>query len=286
LDRSLANPIDVTREFANFAHVETDLNSFDGREGTTMNSFAISSIVFGVVFGGAMVGMLLRAVLPQHSLNDDTKDLVKMGMGLVATMSALVLGLLISSAKNSYDALNGEWTRVAAKAILLDRTLALYGPEAKEVRNQLHSGVEGMIERMEIKKSAKPSQVSASNREIDEVYKKIQGLSPNDDKQRSIQGRALDILGSIQEIKWVIFEHQATSISMPMLIILVSWLVTLFISFGLFAPPNRTAFTALLVSALSVSSAVLLILELYAPYGGMIRVLSTPFRVALTQMGN
>ena len=251
-----------------------------------MNSFAISSIVFGVVFGGAMVGMFLRAVLPQHSLNDDTKDLVKMGMGLVATMSALVLGLLVSSAKNSYDALNGEWTRVAAKVILLDRTLALYGPEAKEVRDQLHAGVEGMIERMETKKSAKPSQVSASNREIDEVYKKIQGLSPNDDKQRSIQSRALEILGSIQEMKWVIFEHEATAISMPMLIILVSWLVTLFISFGLFAPANRTAFTALFVSALSVSGAVLLILELYAPYGGIIRVMSTPFRVALTQMGN
>ena len=104
-----------------------------------MSSFAISSIVFGVVFGGAMVGMFLRAVLPQHSLNDDTKDLVKMGMGLVATMSALVLGLLVSSAKNSYDALNSEWTRVAAKVILLDQTLALYGPEAKEVRDQLHA---------------------------------------------------------------------------------------------------------------------------------------------------
>jgi hypothetical protein len=251
-----------------------------------MSSITISLIVFAIVFGGAMVGMFLRTVSPEHNLKDDTKDVVKMGMGMVATLSALVLGLLISSAKNSFDGMSTEFRVAASKVILLDRTLALYGPETKEARELLRSLAAGVVERMETKRSARATQVSASNQEIDEIFEKIQGLSPKDDRQRFIQARALGILGSIGEARWLIYQHESTSISMPMLIILVFWLATLFISFGLFAPTNKIAVASLMIAALSVSGAVFLILELYSPYGGIIRVLSTPLRAALMQMGN
>jgi hypothetical protein len=249
-----------------------------------VSPIAISSIVFAFVFGGALTGMYLRVVLPQHYLSDDSKDVVKMGMGLVATMSALVLGLLVSSAKSSFDALSNEMTRASSEIILLDRTLALYGPESKEVRDQLRSSVAGVVDRL--KESTNPSKLGASTREVDSLYENIQGLLPKDDRQRSIQTRALNILISLQETRWLMYEQESTSISMPMLIILLSWLTTLFISFGLFAPANGTAVTALLVSALSVSGAVLLILELYSPYNGLIRISSAPLRAALTQLGN
>jgi len=251
-----------------------------------MSSIAISSIVFACVFGGALLGMFLRVVLPQGHLSDASKDVVKLGMGLVATMSALVLSLLISSAKNSFDALSGEMTRASSKIILLDRTLALYGPETKEARDLLRSSVAGVLDRMELKESANPSQLRASTREVDGLYEKIQELLPKDDKQRAIQARALGILISLQETRWLIYEQESTSISMPMLIILLSWLTTLFISFGLFAPMNGTTVTALLVSAVSVSGAILLILELYSPYEGLIKISSAPLRAALTQLGN
>jgi hypothetical protein len=97
-----------------------------------MSSMAISSIVFACVFGGAMLGMFIRAILPQHHLRSDSKDVVKLGMGIVATLSALVLGLLIASAKGSYDAQSAELTQMSAKIILLDRLLAHYGPETKK----------------------------------------------------------------------------------------------------------------------------------------------------------
>lgn len=251
-----------------------------------MNSFVISSIVFAIVFGGAMVGMFLRAVLPQNNLSDDSKDVVKMGMGLVATMAALVLGLLVSSAKNSFDALSSEMTRVSSQIILLDRTLALYGPETSEERDLLRSSVADVLDRLEVEKSAHPTQSRSSTRAVSALYDKIQGLSPKDDKQRSTQARALALLLSLQETRWLIYEQESTSISMPMLIILVSWLATLFVSFGLFAPANGTAVTALFVSALSVSGAILLILELYSPYEGIIRISSAPLRAALAQLGN
>ncbi len=251
-----------------------------------MNSFVISSIVFAIVFGGAMLGMFLRAVLPQNNLSDDSKDVVKMGMGLVATMAALVLGLLVSSAKNSFDALSSEMTRVSSQIILLDRTLALYGTETSEERDLLRSSVADVLDRLEVAKSPHPTQSRSSTRAVSGLYDKIQGLSPKDDKQRSTQARALALLLSLQETRWLMYEQESTSISMPMLIILVSWLATLFISFGLFAPANGTAVTALFVSALSVSGAILLILELYSPYAGIIKISTAPLRAALAQLGS
>jgi hypothetical protein len=251
-----------------------------------MSPIVTSSIVSACVFGGAMLGMYLRKVLPKDHLSDDSKDVVRMGMGLVATMCALVLSLVISSAKSSFDSLSSEMTGASSKIILLDRTLALYGPETKEARAQLRSAIVGVLDRMESKKSAVPSQLRVSTQDVDSLYEKIEELSPADDRHRSMQARALAILTSLQETRWLMFEQESASISMPMLIILLCWLSTLFISFGLFAPRNATTVAALLVSAFSVSGAILLILELYSPYEGLIRLSSAPLRTALTQLGN
>jgi Protein of unknown function (DUF4239) len=251
-----------------------------------MSSFAISSIVFAFVAGGGLLGMVLHRILPKNHLSDDSKDVVRLGMGLVATTTALVLGLLVSSAKSSFDALSGEMTRASSKIILLDRTLALYGPETKDARDMLRSSVAGIVDRIEVTKSAKLIQMGASTREGTSFYEKIQGLMPKDERQRSIQARALGILVSLQESRWLVYEEESTAISVPMLLILLCWLTTLFISFGLFAPANATAVAALLVSAFSVSGAIFLILELYSPYGGLIKISSAPLRAALTQLGN
>ncbi len=251
-----------------------------------MSSIATSSIICACVFGGALLGMFLRKLLPQHHLSDDSKSVVMIAMGLVATMTALVLGLLISSAKNSFDTLNSEITATSSKIILLDRTLALYGPETKEARDLLRSTVAAVLDRMESKRSANPGEMLASTQQVESVYDRIQGLLPKDDRQHSFQADALSILKEIRQTRVLIYEQQSTSISMPMLFILVSWLTVLFISFGLYAPTNGTVVTSLLVSALSVSCAILLILELYRPYRGLIKISSAPLRAALMQLGN
>ena len=237
-----------------------------------MSSIAISSIVFAVVFGGASLGMLLRTVLPKHHLSDDSKGIVMISMGLVATMTALVLGLMISSAKNSFDALSSELTVTSSNIILLDGTLQNYGPETKEARDLLRSLLLRAIDQLELKQSADPTHLTLSTREMESLRDKIQALSPKDDRQRSFQGEALSILKEIRQARWLIYEQRSASISMPMLIVLVSWLTVLFISFGLYAPANGTVVASLLVSALSVSCAIFLILELYSPYGGLIRL--------------
>src|SRR5271167_1780006 len=148
-----------------------------------MNPIAVSLIVFACVFGGAVFGILIGRVLPPRHLSADSKDVVKMGMGLVATMAALVLGLLISSAKSFYDAQTTEVTQMSARVILLDRLLAHYGPETKEARDLLRGTLAGAIDRMWPQERTRSSEVEAPSTGPEALLVKIQALSPKDDRQ-------------------------------------------------------------------------------------------------------
>jgi hypothetical protein len=247
-----------------------------------MSSTTVSLIVFACVFAGALLGILLHASLPQHHLAADSKDIVKLGMGLVGTMAALVLGLLVASAKGSYDAQSAELTQMSANIALLDRVLAVYGPETKEARGLLRDAVVRALDQMWSKDSTGALPTPAGG-EI--LYEKIQGLAPKNDTQRSLQGQALNIAMDLGKTRWLMYEQAMTSVSMPLLVVLVLWLTVIFISFGLFAPFNATVVSSLLVSALSVSGAIFLILEMYGPYSGLIQISSAPLRAALAHLG-
>jgi hypothetical protein len=249
-----------------------------------MSSLEISLVTLAVVFGGALLGIALRAVLPEQHLTGDSRDVVKLGMGLIATMAALVLGLLIASAKSSYDTQNAELTDMCSKAVLLDRILAHYGPETKEAREMLRGAVVSVVDMVSSKAVDGPFQFGMSaNGEV--LYDKVQGLSPKDDTQRSIQAQALSTLMSLGQTRLLLAAQKSNSVSLPMLVVLVAWLTIIFISFGLFAPRNVTVIVSLLVSALSVSGAVFLILEMYSPYAGLIHVSDAPLRAALAHLG-
>jgi len=249
-----------------------------------MSSLEISFITLTVVFGGALLGIALRSFLPQNQLSDESKDVVKLGVGLIATMAALVLGLLIASAKSSFDTQNAELTEMSSKILLLDRILAHYGPEAKEARDVLGSTVVDALNSLSSEDAAGPLQSGASiHGEI--LYDKIQALSPKDEVQRSIQSQALSVIVSLGQTRWLIAAQRGNSVSVPMLVVLVAWLTIIFISFGLFAPRNTTVIASLFVSALSVSGAIFLILEMYSPYAGLIHVSGAPLRAALAHLG-
>jgi hypothetical protein len=251
-----------------------------------MSALAISLITFAFVFGGALLGMFLRAVLPEHHLSPDSRDVVKLGTGLIATMAALVLGLLIASAKSSYDTQSNELTDMSSKVILLDRVLAHYGPEAKEARDQLHGNVIRILDQMWPKAGAgDPSQLDISSPGAEVLYDKIQELSPKDEKQRTLQTTALSVAIELGKTRLLMYEQGVGSISFPMLVVLIFWLTIIFISFGLFAPLNPTVIGSLFVCALSVSAAILLILEMYTPYAGLIQISSAPLRAALAHLG-
>jgi hypothetical protein len=250
-----------------------------------MSSITISLIVFACVFGGALVGILLHAVLPQHHLSSESKDIVKLGMGLVGTMAALVLGLLVASAKGSYDAQSAELTQMSANIAMLDRVLAHYGTETKDTRDLLRGVVIRSLDGMWSKDRTSSSPMPPASAGGESLYDKIQGLSPKNDAQRAFQGQAFSMAISLGQTRWLMYEQATTSVSMPLVVVLVLWLTVIFISFGLFAPFNGTVIASLFVSALAVSGAIFLILEMYEPYDGLIAISSAPLRAALAQLG-
>lgn len=229
--------------------------------------------------------MFLRAALPEHHLSGDSKTFVTLGMGLVGTMAALVLGLLIASAAGSFDMQRNELTEGAAKIVLLDQILGHYGPETKEARDLLRSAVVHALDELWPKDHSRSDPAEPDAARADVLYAKILELSPKDDAQRTLKAQALSIAIELSRARWLMYEQGSTSISMPLLVVVVFWLTIIFISYGLFAPPNATVVATLLVCALSVSGAIFLILEMYRPFAGMIQISSTPLRNALAHLG-
>lgn len=249
-----------------------------------MSPLATSLIALAFVFGGALFGMYLRALLPEDHLSPKSTEVVKLGIGFIGTMAAMVLGLMLSSATNSYNMQKGELNALSAKLVLVDRVLAHYGPEAKDARGELRRMVGHLLDRgwVEGDSLRLPLQTPVAN---ELLYDKIEELSPITDEQRSAKSQALSMAIGLGETKWLMVEQQDNSVSMPVLIVLVSWLVVIFVSFGLIAPRNGTVLATLFASALSVSTAIFLILEMYSPLTGVIRLSSGPLRSAFAHLG-
>jgi hypothetical protein len=253
-----------------------------------MSSLAISGVVFACILGGTVLGMIVRTMLHERHLGPETKDLVKLGMGLIGTMTALVLGLLIASAKGSFDTQRNGLAHLAGNVIVLDRELAHYGPETRDVRELLRASVADMLQKTWPEESGEPGQRQASSGtegQYEGLYEKIQELKPKTDAQRSWQTQALKTATDIGQERWLLFAQKGSSIPTPFLVVMVGWLTLILASFSLFAPPNGTAFITLLICALAVSSAIFLILELDRPFNGMIQISSAPVRNALAQLG-
>jgi hypothetical protein len=133
--------------------------------------------------------------------------------------------------------------------------------------------------------AGQPAQPTTTEGRYEGLFEKLQGLSPKTEAQRSLQAQALKVATDIAQSRWTLFAQRGRSISLPFLVVMASWLAIVFASFTLFAPPNATVFTTLLVCALVVASTIFLILELDRPFEGIVRVPSEPLQRALEQLG-
>ena len=210
---------------------------------------------------------------------------MKLGIALIATMAALVLGLLIASAKSTYDTRRSQLLQVSADVILLDRLLANYGPETKETRALLQRSVTVALAQFWPENGSQPVNIDRRTSSVEALFDNIQRLSPQSDAQRFLQSQALTMVLDLGRTRVLLFEQLDSSIPVPFLIVLVFWLAIIFASFGLFAPPNATVIAAFFVCALSVSGALFLILQLDRSFEGLIQVSSAPLRAALAQLG-
>jgi hypothetical protein len=254
-------------------------------QGLTMSPLTISVVVFACVLGGALIGIFIHSLLPDDHVGSDSKDAIRLGMGLVATTVALVLGLLISSAKNFYDTQNAEVTQLAADIVSLDRILAHYGPETGETRAALRNSVARQVEITWPRDDSDKVHYQPTAERAEAVLDAIQELSPKSDRQRALQAQALALAIQAGKTRRLMLAQATVSIPIPLLAMLVFWLIVLFVSFGLFVRPNMTVMIGLSISALAVCGAIFLILQLYQPYGGLIQVSSAPLRAAIGQLG-
>jgi hypothetical protein len=236
--------------------------------------------------GAVVLGIYLRRVLPEHYLGAETKDAVKLAMGLVATMSALVLGLLVTSVKGAYDTRRGEVIEIAAKVAYIDRVLRAYGPEADEVRSQFREMVEESTRRLWPRVNDIPGHFRPNEQGDDSVSisEQLQQLSPRDDTQRSLKTQATTLVMEFGQLRSMLTAQSVASISRPMLVVVICWLMLIFLSFSLLAPLNPTATVALIASTLSVAGAIFLILEMDLPFEGMIRISSEPMLRAISHL--
>ena len=253
-----------------------------------MNPTIIGIIVFTCTFGGTLLGMGLRKILPGHHLSDDSKDTVKVGIGLIATMTALVLGIVTASAKSSYDAVDSAVKKSAIDILTLDRYLARYGSETGDIRKGLQRAIGARIEMIWPQGASKRADLdpmgSGAASRAEGLTDAIRALKPRDDSQRALQSRALDLAEQLLQERWLVLAGTETSVPLPFLVILRFWLTITFASFGLFAPGNTTVLLVLFVCALSVASAVFLILEMDAPFEGLVKVSADPLRYAYAHL--
>src|SRR5262245_43715236 len=260
---------------------------FTDREGDMMNPTITGVIVLACTLAGTLAGMCLRSVLPSHHLTGESRDTMKLGIGLIATMTALVLGLVTASAKSSFDAVDAAIRHSAMELLTLDRLLARYGPETREIREGFRRSVGSRIEMVWPANSSRPTldpsaEVSSG---IETLADRIRGLKPRDESQQLLRARALELTETLLKDRWVVAAAGSTSVPLPFLVILLFWLTVTFASFGLLAPRNPTVIVVLLACALSVSSAIFLVLEMDGPFDGVLKVSPSPLRYAYERLG-
>jgi len=251
-----------------------------------MSSIAIALVVFVCTFVGGLVGIRTHEALPEQHLSSESKDLVRLCMGLIATMTALILGLVTASAKSSFDAQDAAVHSAAADILFLNQTLVAYGPETAPLRGALRETLRARVEATQTEGSPADVPTAPDARSRGEaLLGGILGLTPKNDAQRWQQSQALSIGSEVIKTRWLSTIGQSSSVSTPFLVVTVFWLTTIFWSFGLFAPRNATVTAVLMLSAISVSASVFLILEMQTPFSGLLRISNAPLRFALEHLG-
>ena len=251
-----------------------------------MSPLLLSLIAFAIIFAGSFLGMFIRSRLPDHHLTGDTKDVVRLGTGLIGTLAALVLGLLISSANSTYETQSTEVKQLTSNIVLLDRTLALYGRETESIRIVLRESVVTLANRIWRENGSDSRRVApfVESAPAVSLYEDILKLSPQNEIQRLLQTRSIEVTNDVGKARLLLFARGGGSIPTPFLVVLVFWLTIIFASFSLFADMNVITLTALCIFALSASASLFLILELSQPFTGLMMIPSEPLRNALAPL--
>jgi hypothetical protein len=251
-----------------------------------MNALTASLIVAAIVFASGLVGLWLHRLLPDENLSKETLDVVQLGTGMLSVLASLVLGLLIATAKSSYDTTDTAIRSYATDLILLDETLRDYGDAALPPRRLLRRYTEQMLGDVWPKTGGRPylQEDRTVGELMERVREAIRALQPVDPGQKWLQDQALEVNISLLRQRWLMIERSGPSVRLATIAILLAWVSVIFASFGLNAPRNATVVTAFLLCSLAIGSAIFLILQLDSPFSGVLQLPSQPMETALAHM--
>jgi hypothetical protein len=249
-------------------------------------AYTIAFITFAFTFGFSLLGAYIRDRLPAPHLSKESQDVVRLGMGLVATMTALLLGLVTAAARGTFDAQDSAVRTSAANILTLDRHLARFGSETKPTRDLLRRAVAARVESIwPDDRPAADSGAARSNPAVEEIENQILGLSSATEAQRWSKAEALKLSEDVVKARWRVLSS-GRAVPHAFLVVVIFWLTMTFASFGLYAPRNATVVSVLFIASVSVAAAVFLILELDDPLEGVIKVSAAPLRFALDNLGH
>jgi hypothetical protein len=245
----------------------------------------ISLIVLLVILAGAFAGRAASQRLPPRHLSDETKNLVSMSMAVVATLSALVLGLLISNANSSFTAIGGQVTAMSAEILRLDQILNRYGPDTAQARELLRRYAE--LKSVDLFPD-NPADVRLNDQSTYAVLQQLEdallALKPTNTRDQWWLGQAMTLAGKIGDSRWLLAQQVGQGTPKEFVALLVFWLALLFASFGLFAPQSFVSTATLMLCAIAVAGAIGMVLELEKGFGGLIHVSPQPMRQAVAQL--
>jgi hypothetical protein len=249
------------------------------------NPLNIGLTVFGVISVGAFVGWVVKQHSPKHHLSDETKSTVTVSMAVVATFSALALGLLISNANTSFSALGGEVTTLSAQILRLDQLLRRYGAETGSARETLRQYAE--LKTADLFPDS-PADVRLDDPRAYELLQQLEdsilALKPANSRDKWWLDQAMTLAGKIGDTRWLLTQQVGQGTPKAFVALLVFWLTLLFASFGLFAPRNPTSAVTLTLCAVAVAGAIGMILELEQGFGGLVHISPQPMRQAVNAL--
>ncbi len=251
-----------------------------------MNTIATSLLVAACIFAGGLTGLYLNRLLPERHLTKETQDAIRLGIGMLSVLASLVLGLLIATAKTSYDSTDRAIRSYAAELALLNEALRDYGGDASVSHDLLRSYTERLLQYGWPKGAKRPAMLEDEEASVllERVREAIRALKPVDDGQRTLQIQAIDININLLRQRWLLIEQQGPSVQRVVIVILVSWIMVIFASFGMNAPRNSTVLSAFLICSLAIGGAIFLILEMDRPLDGVMQISSWPMQNALAHM--
>lgn len=244
-------------------------------------------IAFVVIFGSGMLGLLVSRILPEHHTADATQGIVQTTMGTISILAALVLGLLVATAKGKFDTVSTQVEQTAGNLMQLDRELRNYGPDTAEARALLRRYVDAKIAAVWPRRAADRPMLDdpAGLQLLESFQQNLRALKPKTDTQRLILADALPITGDLVKTTCRQVALASNRFTHPFLIMTQVWLGMLFFSWGLFAPRNAVVIGAMLLGAASIACTIVLVEDFDNPFEGFVTVSPGPMNEALAKLG-